>query len=146
MKASLRTASTVISISALLASSLAFADGWPDNVTGSWNIIGNNSSGVLTITQYPGIAGNQCKPIDGTIFGADNIQGFYCPNSGHIAFLRYVGNTSNPRQWWSGSLSQATAPNIPLKIGGYLAAFIHDTVTGTVGGSLGEYNFSATHQ
>jgi hypothetical protein len=86
--------------------------------------------------------GSKCKPIRGVIYGADAIEGFYCPGSGRISFLRYNGNTLVPKQHWSGNLSQVVAGQ-PLRIGGLFATFDHNNITGTLGGSLGEYNFSA---
>lgn len=119
------------------------ADGWPASVAGSWSVIGNQSAGTLSITQYAGASGSQCKPIRGTIYGTDAIEGFYCPQSGRISFQRYVGQTVTPSQYWSGNLSQLITGQ-PLRIGGLFAVYRHDNVVGTVGGSLGEYNFSAT--
>lgn len=121
----------------------ASADGWPVSVAGNWNVIGNHSAGVLSVAQFAGLAGSQCKPIRGTIYAVDRVEGFYCPGSGRISFLRREGNTGAPKQYWSGNLSQAIA-GAPLRIGGAFTAFVHNNVSGTIGGSLGEYNFSAT--
>jgi hypothetical protein len=136
-----------LSLSAALAVSLvgsqALADGWPLSVAGNWSVQGNQHAGVLSITQYPGAAGSLCKPIRGTIYGVDAVEGFYCPYSGRIAFQRYINLTLNPKQFWSGNLSQVVAGQ-PLRIGGLFASFDHNNTSGTSGGSLGEYNFSAT--
>jgi hypothetical protein len=131
-----------VSIVALFAAPSAFADGWPGSVTGLWSVVGNQSAGALAIQQYVGAAGSQCKPIRGTIYGVDAIEGFYCPGSGRISFLRYSGNTLVPKQHWSGNLSQVVAGQ-PLRIGGLFATFDHNNLVGTLGGSLGEYNFQA---
>jgi hypothetical protein len=127
---------------ALFAAPSAFADGWPSSVTGTWSVVGNQSAGALVISQYAGAAGSQCKPIRGTIYGVDAIEGFYCPGSGRISFLRYNGITTVPKQHWSGNLSQRVTGQ-PLRIGGLFATFDHNNVAGTLGGSLGEYNFQA---
>ena len=127
---------------ALLAAPSAFADGWPVSVTGTWSVRGNQSPGVLVITQFVGAAGSQCKPIRGTIYGVDAVEGFYCPGSGRISFMRYSGNSTVPKQHWSGNLSQVVAGQ-RLYIGGLFATFDHNNVAGTLGGSLGEYNFQA---
>jgi hypothetical protein len=127
---------------ALLAAPSAFADGWPGSVTGHWSVLGNQSAGILAINQFAGLAGSQCKPIRGTIYGVDAIEGFYCPGSGRISFLRYNGMTTSPKQHWSGNLSQLV-PGARLYIGGSFATFDHNNVSGTSGGSLGEYNFQA---
>jgi hypothetical protein len=47
-----------------------------------------------------------------------------------------------PKQHWSGNLSQSVAGQ-PLRIGGLFATFDHNNISGTSGGSLGEYNFYA---
>jgi hypothetical protein len=131
-----------VSIVSLLAAPSAFADGWPGSVTGLWGVVGNQSAGALAIQQYVGAAGSQCKPIRGTIYGVDAIEGFYCPGSGRISFLRYNLNTLVPKQHWSGNLSQVVAGQ-PLRIGGLFATFDHNNLVGTLGGSLGDYNFQA---
>lgn len=129
----------LLALVALLWSGVAAADGWPANVTGTWNIVGNQSLGTLTINQFPGALGSQCKPIRGTIYVAGRVEGFYCPGSGRISFIRTFDGVAN--QYWSGNLSQVGQV---LRIGGSFAAFPHNNVAGTIGGSLGEYNFSAT--
>jgi hypothetical protein len=122
------------------------ADGWPASVAGNWNVVGNQHVGVvpngLNIAQFAGVAGSQCKPIRGIIYGVDSIEGFYCPGSGRIAFMRYNGNTTNPKQHWMGNVSQLVAGQ-PLRMGGTFTATDHNNVFGTTGGSLGEYNFHA---
>jgi hypothetical protein len=143
MKAQLKKTAMAICASVLLSSGVAMADGWPASVTGNWAVLGNQSAGGLNITQFAGAAGSQCKPIRGTIYGVDGIEGFYCPGSGRIAFMRYNGNTTNPKQHWIGNLSQAVAGQ-PLRMGGTFTATDHNNVFGTSGGSLGEYNFHAT--
>jgi hypothetical protein len=132
-----------VGVVALLSASSAFADGWPASVTGTWSVVGNQSVGALVLTQFVGAVGAQCKPIRGTIYGVDAVEGFYCPGSGRISFLRYAGATLTPKQHWSGNLSQSVA-GLPLRIGGLFATFDHNNISGTSGGSLGEYNFSAT--
>jgi hypothetical protein len=131
---------------ALLAAPSAFADGWPFSVTGNWSVRGNQSPGVLVIQQFAGLPGSQCKPIRGTIdlvdAVADAIEGFYCPGSGRISFMRYNGISTVPKQHWSGNLSQVVAGQ-RLYIGGLFATFDHNNTAGTLGGSLGEYNFQA---
>jgi hypothetical protein len=95
-----------IVLAGVLASGPALADGWPTSVAGNRSVIGNLSAGVLSITQYAGAAASQCKPIRGTIYGVDAIEGFYCPQGGRISFQRYLGQTTTPKQYWSGNLSQ----------------------------------------
>jgi hypothetical protein len=133
---------SVMLLGVLLITGSAWADGWPSSVAGTWTVIGNQSSGSLVISQYAGAAGSQCKPIRGTIYGVDAIEGFYCPQSGRIVFNRYLGTTTTPKQNWSGNLS-VFVQGQPLRIGGLFASVRHNNTSGTLGGSLGEYNFSA---
>ena len=151
MKAQLKKTAMAICASVLLSTGVAMADGWPVSVSGTWTVLGNHHLGVapngLNITQFPGLAGSQCKPIRGTIYsvggvGGDNIEGFYCPGSGRIAFMRYNGNSTDPKQHWMGNLSQLINGQ-PLYMGGTFTATDHNNVSGTTGGSLGEYNFYA---
>jgi hypothetical protein len=141
MRRQLTISAVAISCVTLLAVGTAAADGWPASVSGNWTVLGNHSPGSLSITQFPGAPGSQCKPIRGFIYNTDVIEGFYCPNSGRIVFMRYIDNTNAPRQFWSGNLSQVGAT---LRMGGVFASFVHNNVAGTVGGSLGEYNFQAS--
>jgi hypothetical protein len=127
----------------LLFSGAAWGDGWPASVAGVWSIVGNQSAGTLSLVQFAGAAGSQCKPVRGVIYGLDDVEGFYCPASGRLAFIRYLRQTLQPRQFWTANLSQAFA-GVPLRLGGSFAAFDHDNVSGTSGGSLGEYNFHGT--
>ncbi|MCC5606736.1 hypothetical protein LC612_08035 [Nostoc sp. CHAB 5834] len=113
--------------------SSAYADGWPATVAGSWSVVANQSVGSLVITQPTSTL--NCQPISGTIFG-NAIEGFYCPSSGRIAFARKSSNDF-PYQYYQGNLSQTGST---LRIGGSFSAFLSNGS----GGSLGEYNFSAS--
>jgi hypothetical protein len=135
-----KTSAIAMCAGLLLSAGTALADGWPASVAGNYSVVGNQHVGVLSIVQFA--TAGQCKPIRGTIYGADAIEGFYCPGSGRIAFTRFNGNTNNPKQHWSGNLSQAVAGQ-PTRIGGLFASTDHNNVIGTSGGSLGEYNFYA---
>ena len=98
------------------AASSAAAANWPASVVGSWGVIANQDTNItLTITSQgnPG----DCKVIKGTLVDPDTgandaIQGFYCPGSGRIAFLRHVANTKSSFQSWSGNLSLTRAPQL----------------------------------
>lgn len=126
----------------LLIAGLALADSWPPSVAGTWNMVGANSEGILTITQGAGASGSTSKPIRGQIYKADNIEGFYNPSSGRIAFIRFDKKSSSAKQFFCGNLTQY-ATGKALRIAGTLTVFRHDGTQGTIGGSLGEYNFSA---
>lgn len=140
MKGLRNSLATVALFGALAWNGAASADGWPASVTGNWSIIGNQSAGVLSLAQGAGAVGSSCKPIRGTIYVVDTVEGFYCPGSGRISFLRRQANTNAAKQYWSGNLSQAIAGQ-PLRLGGTFAAFPHNGVGGTIGGSLGEYEW-----
>ena len=62
MKHFVKMTATAIGLSLMLTAGAAFADGWPASVAGRWSVVGNQSLGILDITQYPGAAGSQCKP------------------------------------------------------------------------------------
>lgn len=142
MKLQLKTSAMALCAGLLLTAGTALADGWPVSVSGLWSVVGNQHAGTLSITQFGGLAGSQCKPIRGTIYNVDAIEGFYCPGSGRLAFMRYNGNSTDPKQHWIGNLSQAVVGQ-RLRIGGTLTADDHNNVFGTSGGSLGEYSFYA---
>ncbi len=115
--------------SVAFGSNIALADGWPASVAGTWSVLGNQSSGLLVITSQGG-TGN-CRPIAGTIYG-NSIQGFYCPFSGRIHFLRKLPGTNTTFQVWAGNLSQL---GTPLHTGGVFSSDL-DT--------FGEYNWQAS--
>ena len=118
--------------SLMLLSTSAIADGWPGSVIGNWNVVGNQSAGVLSITGQAAVG--SCRRIVGTIYG-NPIEGWYCPSSGRISFVRKIAATNDTTQAWIGNVSQAAAV---LRIGGTFSA------VAPAGGSPGEYNFQAT--
>jgi hypothetical protein len=131
-------AAIAIGFGSSLCGSAAYADGWPTSVQGSWLAVAAQTTGTLTITQPTSTL--NCQPISGTLFGNSTIQGFYCPNSGRISFIRvYTNGIANggAAQYYQGNLSRA---GFISRIGGTQTTF------DTAGGSLGEYNFSATKQ
>jgi hypothetical protein len=134
MKTKHTRVSLAFTLGTLLFATAASADGWPPSVVGSWSVLGNQSLGTLSITsQAPS---GQCRKILGTIYG-NPIEGFYCPFSGRIHFVRKDNVTNDTSQAWTGNLSQAIAGQ-PLRMGGVFSS------VGPGGGSLGEYNFHAT--
>ncbi len=124
-------------IAALLSTGAARANTWPKSVVGSWSAFANQSPLVLNITSQ-GTLGN-CPAITGTLADTvnggqtSNIQGFYCPHSGRIQFLRQNQTTNDTFQTYVGNVSM-TGPT--LYIGG---TFAEDSLAG----ALGEYNFWA---
>jgi hypothetical protein len=129
-------AAIAVSFGSLLCGSAAYADVWPTSVEGSWTAAAAQRTGLLTITQPTSTL--NCQPISGTLFRNSTIQGFYCPNTGRISFIRvYNQGTGNggAAQYYQGNLSPTGSI---LRIGGTFSTF------DTAGGPLGEYNFSAT--
>ena len=126
----------------LLCVAVVRADGWPASAAGDYDVVGNQAFGVLSITQFSGDVGSQCKPISGLIYGRDRIEGFYCPGSGRIAFARKKGTAADAvtSQFWAGNLSRAGET---VRMAGTFYCTPHDNAHGTIGGSLGEYNFAA---
>ena len=112
----------------LLWGSAAYADGWPPSVAGTWAAVANQSSGTLSITQPT--SSLNCRPISGSIFG-NPIQGFYCPFSGRIVFVRKNTNGITT-QYYQGNLSQTGSI---LRIGGSFSS---------LNTTYGEYSFYAT--
>src|SRR5689334_6339216 len=118
-----------------LGSGSAHANGWPASVVGGWNVQANQSALVLRISSQA--AGSGCVAITSTIAAggqSNNIQGFYCPLSGRVSFLRKNVQTNDTFQTYVGNLSMAGAKNY---IGG---TFLQEDTSG----SLGEYSFQAS--
>lgn len=128
MKKTFLTLLLTLTLSAI--SQLASADGWPPSVVGTWNVKANTGIGTLNITSQQ--ATGQCRQISGNIFG-DPIQGFYCPFSGRIHFVRKQAATNDTTQVYSANLSQKIAA--PLFMGGSFSS---------LGSAFGEYAFTAT--
>lgn len=116
-----------------LAAPLVHADSYPANVQGNWAVTGNLSPGTLSITSQAAPSSGKCPAIAGTLYG-HNIQGFYCPGSGRIHFVRKLSNNTTI-QAWTGQLSDSGPV---LRMGGMFSS-----VDIFYGGNLGEYNFSA---
>jgi hypothetical protein len=111
---------------------------WPPSVVGAWNGFGNQTALKLVIASQ-GPTG-KCKPITGTLTnvtggGSSNIQGFYCPESGRISFVRKDSSTNDTFQSYSGNVSDVDKP---LRMGGTFAEL-------NMADHLGEYNFNFTH-
>jgi len=123
-------------VSSMLIAGSAMAAAWPTSVVGTWSALANLSSLTVNITSQ-GTKGS-CPAILGTITdngtgAASNLQGFYCPKSGRIQFLRKNPTSNDTFQVYNGNLSFATSN--PL-MGGTFAE--DDEIP-----DLGEYNFAA---
>ena len=129
---------TLIALSAGSAN-IAMADGWPISVLGNWSIIGNQHIGTLSIATQAAV-GN-CRRITGTVYPgtpvAHPIEGFYCPFSGRIQFVRKRPLNNDTLQVWTGNVSQDGAVD---RMGGTFTS----VSVALGGGSLGEYNFQGS--
>jgi hypothetical protein len=120
-----------------LGSGSAHANGWPASVVGGWTAQANGFPLALRISSQA--AGSGCVAIAGTIADVNaggqtnNIQGFYCPLSGRITFLRKNIQTNDTFQVYEGNLSVAGAKTY---MGG---TFVEENPAS----NLGEYNFQA---
>jgi hypothetical protein len=121
----------------LLGFSPALAADWPTSIVGTWSMQANQTQTRLVISSQGG--SGLCKTIVGTMTdvtpsGQSNlIEGFYCPRSGRLSFVRKNRSTNDTFQVYSGNLSDG---GTRLFMGG---------VFGQVNGTrIGEYNFSAS--
>ena len=102
----------------------------PASVVGSWATIANQTFITLQITSQGGPA--PCRNIAGTLGGL-SVQGFYCPSTGRISFLRKDPGTNDTVQVYTGNVASDGATD---RMAG---TFVHQTNP-----DAGEYNFSAT--
>jgi len=116
---------------------------WPSKIIGTWRGVSNQSPIVLTVSTQS--AGGKCDYISGTIKDVNGrftgpMDGYYCPSSGALQFLRYPTGASVPFQVYNGSVSQAMPPEgvkgilMGGSFGQYSLSF----------GPLGQYSFSLT--
>ncbi len=115
---------------------------WPTSIVGSWNGYANTSQVVLTVATQQ--TGGKCPTISGSLkdLGSgrvDNVQGFYCPSGGTLAFMRASAGASIPYQVYTASLSQSPAPSgLGLLMAGSFGEYAQV-------GKLGLYGFSLSH-
>jgi hypothetical protein len=114
---------------------LAFAANWPPSVVGTWQGTANQSTVKLVITNQG--ASGACKSITGTLSnlpsgGASNIQGFYCPQTGRVSFVRKDVKTNNTFQSYSANVSDV---GTELRLAGTFAEL-------NMADHLGEYGFA----
>jgi hypothetical protein len=133
------------SIAALVLSvTNAGAAVWPTSVGGNWNMTANNYELSLDITSQA--ASGYCRRIVGTLVNSDgtgqsDIEGFYCPASGRINFLREDPKTRRTYEVFSGNLS---VPGGASNTGGSTGTCMGGVFSfDTPGEPLGEYDFFA---
>ena len=108
---------------------------WPPSIVGTWQGFGNQSPLKLIVTNQSGAGA--CKAITGTLSnipsgGESNIQGFYCPDTSRVSFVRKDIKTNDAFQSYSANVSDVGAE---LRMAGIFAEL-------NFAGHLGEYNFS----
>lgn len=116
-------------------SMLAFAANWPTSIVGTWQGVANQSTVKLVIISQ-GTTG-ACKTISGTLNnlpsgGASKIQGFYCPQTGHVRFVRKDVTSNDTFQSYSANMSDM---GTELYMAGMFAEL-------NMPDHLGEYNFA----
>ena len=89
--------------------------GYPGDITGRWIALLNQTLVTIRITSQ--IDAGKCKTITGRLAG-DDIQGFYCPATGRIFFLRNYPTTGRTSQAYTGNLAENGATN---RMGGTFA-------------------------
>jgi hypothetical protein len=109
---------------------------WPSSIVGTWHGFGNQTALKLVVSSQ-GTTGT-CRAITGTLSnvpsgGDSHIQGFYCPNTGRVSFVRKDIKTNDAFQSYSACLADA---GNELRMGGSFAEL-------NMVGHLGEYSFSA---
>jgi len=133
----LLSAIAVAALAVAIANGPASAANRPTSVVGKWAVIANQSNDITLTIVSQGTAG-ACKQIEGTMvdpaFGSnDNIEGFYCPTTGRISFLRRTGTTVNTYQVYSGNVSQINSPQ-----------YVGGTFSLERSAALGEYEWFGT--
>jgi len=114
---------------------LAVAANWPPSIIGTLQGTANQSTVKLVITSQ-GTTGD-CKAINGTLSnlpsgGASNIQGFYCPQTGRVSFVRKDVKTNDTFQSYSANVSDV---GTELRLAGTFAEL-------NMADHLGEYGFA----
>lgn len=108
---------------------------WPPSIVGTWQGFGNQSALKLVVTNQSGAGAN--KSITGSLSnvpsgGSSNIQGFYCPETGRVSFIRKDTTTNDAFQSYNASVSDV---GTELRMAGTFAEL-------SMAGHLGEYSFS----
>jgi hypothetical protein len=111
------------------------ASPYPESIVGTWSMSANQSTLTLTISRQTGPAA--CKSVTGTLVdsvnGPSDIEGFYCPASGRLSFLREDTVHKRTYQTFPGNVSY---PGDTTYMAGIFAQ--------AVGTTPGEYDFFAS--
>jgi hypothetical protein len=102
----------------------------PASVVGNWSTVANQTLITLQIVSQG--ATGPCRDIAGAL-GGSGIEGFYCPSTGRVSFLRKNSANNDTFQVYTGNVG--TRGSVDRMAG----TFVQATNPGA-----GEYNFSAT--
>ena len=116
---------------------------WPTKITGVWKGLTNQSPIILTVSSQS--TGSKCDNIAGTIQDVNggftgNMEGYYCPGSGAMQFMRFPSGSNVPYQVYNASVSQA---NPPQGVKGILMGGSFGQYSPSFG-PVGQYSFSLT--
>jgi hypothetical protein len=120
----------------------ANAQAWPGKIIGTWRGVSNQSPIVLTVSTQS--AGGKCDYISGNIKDVNGrftgpMDGYYCPSSGALQFLRYGTGGNVAFQVYNGYVSQTMPPaGEKILMGGSFGQYSLSY------GPLGQYGFSLT--
>jgi hypothetical protein len=106
------------SIATLITTGAALAQTYPANVLGTWSIRANDTQ-VFTFTVSGESSDAPCAYING-VMGAPNdpIEGYYCPATGQVSFLRNSVSGGGTYQVYTGQLSWAGNSDIETQMTG----------------------------
>jgi hypothetical protein len=100
---------------ALLLATIAFSAAYqpaplsaadpPHDVSGTWDLLSNDTSGTLTVNQSN--SGSRCNKLTGTLDTDEtgSIVGSYCLDDLHITFTRFIDGDDAPYQIYEGYVS-----------------------------------------
>jgi hypothetical protein len=110
---------------------------YPSNLIGVWTLEANLTE--LDLTIFSQGSGPSCVAIEGFISphgstkSDSNVQGYYCPTTGAISFLRKKKVSNNTFQVYSGALDGGSGPH----------DFMSGIFTSYDPSGPGEYSFEA---
>jgi len=106
------------SIATLITTGAALAQTYQANVLGTWSIRANDTQ-VFTFTVSGESSDAPCAYING-VMGAPNdpIEGYYCPATGQVSFLRNSVSGGGTYQVYTGQLSWAGNSDIETQMTG----------------------------
>lgn len=101
-------------LTGVLTTGTAFAQTPPANVVGVWSGFANQTQVKISIRTQGSVG--VCPQITGAMSnvspagGGSNIQGFYCPDTGRISFIRKDTKNNDTFQTYLASISEVGGP------------------------------------